>query len=186
MNLSVTALAIADLAFRRVLDDDADPDILTPTDEALLAEDALSIGGADLDEMTMLRDELSTLISTAKVARSWLDGLIATELGEGYSYRQGERIYKFAPKRERFVANVEAFWEWLLAVPSDVSSVFPVGSFRITDVRAVAERRGENPRAVEDTFFDITEKDPTVSVKPIVKAAKWEQKLSDGEKGKYR
>lgn len=120
-----------------------------------------------------------------QVAAQLRANMIADVEAEG-PVRIGSTVYATVPDRQRKVTDPQGLAEWLgehwaQAVRIDASNV------RITTVRQIAALRGQDPQAVEDTFF-AWEGEGQRRLQPYrvdgKETPRWAQQLAEGERRK--
>lgn len=132
---------------------------------------------ATLEELWELRCAIGTITSAARKLLKAVDADI-TEVLDGNVVRFDDSFVKVAPKRTLEVYNAEGLFDWL---GDDARHCFPANGIRITSLRAVAEKRGADPRAIVNSFIDYREDAACVQVVPIDKAPRYAQAMSHGE-----
>ena len=81
---------------------------------------------------------------------------------------------------ESILAKVAPFAEKKVKRPAEV---FNANYARVTGLRAIAEKRGQDPKVVVDTFMDKTvtgDGEPRLTETPLSYAPKWQVELDIG------
>lgn len=132
---------------------------------------------ATLDELWDLRCAIGTITSSARKLLAAVDSDIA-KLLTGKVARFGDSFVKVAPKRTLEVYNPDGLFDWL---GDDARHAFKPEAIRITSLRAIATKRGADPRAIVNSFIDYREDDPVVTVLPLDKAPRYASDMAHGE-----
>lgn len=133
-----------------------------------------------IEELWEERKTLTGIIAAAKRVRDEIDKLIANKLGPATSVRLDDFQVKLAPSRRLRVIDPEGFKNW---VGKDWDEVINVTSatLRVKALRAIAEKRDEDPDMALDAFCKWIEGEPRVTTIPIDKAPKYAQDMEHGE-----
>lgn len=141
---------------------------------------------ADLDDMGL--EDLDALIVQLTVLRQTVDRLkgqteeaIARRVGDGGAARVGDFVYRYKPRASQRIVDPQGLIDWL---GDDWHQVIPVTAstaLRRGGLKAVCERRDVDVSAIEDTFLEWVEAEPTVQRIPVDRAPKFLQALTDGE-----
>lgn len=133
-----------------------------------------------LDEMLVEAGRMKRAADA--VAKRIRDALLADV--EAHSpIRIGDTVYASVPDRQRRLVDSGGFkaWlgeDWINAVRVDA------GNVRITTVRQIAEQRGLDPKAVEETFFDWYGEEDARRLQPYpvngASTPKWAKELPEG------
>ncbi len=121
----------------------------------------------DWSALLDLRARMYSLQVSVTAARRKVDLAIAEALGAGSSIHDGQTWHSSSVNGALEVRDGDALLKW---AAEDAGLMFNPNQARIGSVRMIAEGRGENPRAVEDTFFHRpgTESElPELSSKPL-------------------
>lgn len=131
----------------------------------------------DLAQLWEIRRWFDTIISAAKGLRELVDGEIADKLAGG-SARFDDSFIRVVPVRTARVYNAEGLFNWL---GPDVRAAFNPQQVRLTAIRAIAEKRGQTPEAVVNSFIDFEEGETRLQVLPLNKAPKYAASLNHGD-----
>lgn len=136
----------------------------------------------ELGDVYNVRCQLDSIITTARHLRSLVDKEIGNRL-DGGSVRFHDKVLKYGPGRVTKVIDPETLWDFL---GEDARHCFNPDYVRITSLKAVAKKRGRDPRVIVDSLLFHEEGEPTLSVIPVTRATKWQQALGEGEIGRYQ
>lgn len=111
-----------------------------------------------IDDLWIMESAAQGLIAAGQEILAEIRKRMAADVSEFGAIRLGETLYRVGQKWERKVIDGQdkMLLDWL---GKDLKTAVPASSVRITAVRAIAEKRGLKPEAVEDTFYFI-ESDP--------------------------
>ena len=163
---------LTEVASRAAAQGDLDPDDATL---AVLAE-------CDVTELAHVKQVVSDLRRAVGQVAHFVDRLIAADVKTYGPIRLGDSLYTttFSSSRKVLPGMGERLFDYL---GGDLRKCVNPGNVKITGLRAIAETRGDDAKAVEDTFYERTlTTEPELAVVPVGQR-KWAQRLKDGERG---
>lgn len=142
-------------------------------DEELDLED---YAGLSAEELVLLRDEIDLLVRDARNLKSWIDdrirGLLTNKVMRfGNRVFRGRNSSKLVPfDQDKVIDYLGEDWK---------AAVRP--AFRTSAIKAIAEKRGQNPKVILDSLFERVETE-NLEVNPLNKSPKFiQEKLSDSD-----
>jgi hypothetical protein len=141
--------------------------------------------GLDAFDLAESLAEAERIHRIAKLVINRLRAHMTADVREHGAIRIGDQIYAPRPDRVRRLIDRDSFIEW--AGPDLARCVRVDGSnVRITQVREVAEARGVDAQAVEDSFFSWEDRSDgwTLTILPMGSryTPKWAESLAEGER----
>ena len=134
----------------------------------------------ELDEAML---EAKRLAQAARWLERWLEGLAVADLQEHGTIRIGDQVLVARPNRKRVLINADGLADYLGA---DWKPAVRLGdNVRITAVRALAQQRGDDPAAIEDTFYEWQGTDDYKVERLHLGAARtpqWAKRIGQGER----
>lgn len=134
----------------------------------------------DLETLWAWRVALAGIVSAARSLLSQVDQNIAEELGEGGSVVFDGKLIRYKAGGCWKAIDADALWDFLA---DDARHCFRTDDIRITGLRAVATKRGRDPKVIVDSLMDYEKNDPRVEVMPVnsPKAPKYAAGMKPGE-----
>lgn len=140
-------------------------------------ERALHIPKSDLETLWTWRQEATGVKQAAGVVLRAIDNLIA-EVLDGGAVRMDDYLVKVRPRRTTQVMDPDTFWDYL---GDDARLAFNANTVRLSSLKAIAKKRGQDPYVIVDSLIDQLEGEPALETVPISKAPKYAQGMAHGQ-----
>ena len=137
-----------------------------------------------IDDLWVMEAAAERLIAAGKEVLAEIRRRMASDVAELGAVRLGDTLYRVGKKGERKVIDGQEkpLMEWL---GPDLKDAVNAGDVKITAVRAIAERRNQTAKAVEDTFYwwDSDPDEPYTLIRIYeTKAPKYFAAMSHGDR----
>ncbi len=136
---------------------------------------------ADLEQIWLDLAAYERVAAAAREARDWLKGVMADRLGDD-KVRFGDTLY--ASKQDaKVTVDRDGLTKWLGDdYAAAVGMAANGANVRKGALTAIANKRGQDPRTIMDTFFESERKETrSLSGVPVTRAPKYAAKLDHGE-----
>tara|TARA_R100000231_G_C5310289_1_gene160224 strand:- start:364 stop:882 length:519 start_codon:yes stop_codon:yes gene_type:complete len=150
--------------FYRFIDEVIDQRITFGENEEL---DIPEISEMSAEELAYLRDAIDSMRSDLSLLKSYVDQRIRGRL-TGKAFRFGERIYRGKNASKLVPYDNDKILEFL----GDDWKAAVRPAFRTTAIKAIAEKRGLNPKVIMESLFERVETEQ-LDVTPVSKAPKF-------------
>lgn len=134
-------------------------------------------GYESLQQMWEVRRACETIAAAARKLRAEADSWLAEYL-DGRSARMDDFLVRAKPTRKLIVMDPPTFWDFL---GDDARECFRPEQVRITSLKAIAEKRGQDPRVVVDSLIDYERGDVALEAVPLSKAPKFASEMQHGQ-----
>lgn len=132
---------------------------------------------SELAELWERRRGLDTAMQAARRLRDLADREISVKL-DGGSARFDDYLVRATRRRTTVIMEPDRFWDWL---GEDARYAFRPNAVRLTSLRAIAEKRGQNPRTVVNSLIDYEYGEDQLQLLPINRAPQYAQVMEPGE-----
>jgi hypothetical protein len=139
------------------------------------ATDLETVDNLSTADLVLLRDEVELLVKDSRTLKSYIDDRVRGLL-KGKVFKFGNRVFrgrnssKLVPyDRDKVIEYLGDDWQ---------AAIRP--EFRTTAIKAIAEKRGQNPKVVLESLFERVETE-NLDVNPLNKSPKFIQELLGDE-----
>jgi len=135
------------------------------------ALDLTDVDGLDTQALVFLRDEVELLVKDARTLKSYIDDRIRGLLKDKV-FKFGQRVFRGRNSSKLVPYDKDKVIEYL----GDDWKAAIRPEFRTTAIKAIAQKRGQNPNVVIESLFERVETE-TLDVNPLNKSPKFIQEL---------
>lgn len=152
-------------------------DLLALVNDVRYNPDAADIPDADLEQLWAWRVEALGVKQASGAVLEAIDTLIAKSL-DGAVARFDDYLIKARPRRTLKVYDAAVLFEFLA---DDVAAAFNPNSVRVSSLKAIAKKRGSDPKAIVDSLVYYEEGEVGLETVPVTKAPKYAAGMEHGE-----
>ncbi len=138
----------------------------------------------EIDDLWTMEGAAESLVNASKQVLAQVRQRMSTDIEELGSVRLGDTLYRSKPKWERTIieGQEKPLLEWL---GPDLEYAINASDVKITAVRGIAGKRGQDPKVVEATFY-FYEKQGDESVLTRLPESRAPEYFADMEHGERR